>query len=74
MADCVVKDMSAQGARLRVRDGKTVPQQFELVIAHTGESRPARVCWRTEKEVGVSFMPERRTFGRRVTPPPGSVG
>jgi hypothetical protein len=46
-----------------------VPQQFELLLKQTGEYRPANVRWRRPNEVGVSFMPERRSFGRRAAPP-----
>jgi hypothetical protein len=67
--DCVVKDISATGARLRVPDAGAVPQQFELLIKGTGEYRPAHVRWRRKAEVGVSFMPERRAFGRRAQAP-----
>ena len=67
--DCVVRDISAKGARLRVPDGGAVPQQFELLLKQTGEYRPANVRWRRPNEVGVSFMPERRSFGRRGVPP-----
>ena len=67
--DCVVRDMSSKGARLRVPDAGAVPQQFELLMKQSGESRPARVRWRKGVEVGISFMEERRGFGRRTTPP-----
>ena len=68
--DCVVRDLSAGGARLRVADGGAVPQEFELFLKQTGEYRPARVRWRRPTEVGIAFMHERRSFGRRATPPP----
>ena len=67
--DCVVRDISAKGARLRVPDAGAVPSEFELLLKNSGEARPARVRWRKGVEVGVSFMPERRGFGRRLTPP-----
>lgn len=67
--DCVVKDISASGARLRVPDAGAVPQEFELLFKQTGEYRPAHVRWRRKTEVGVSFMPERRSFGRRSHAP-----
>lgn len=69
--DCVVRDISAKGARLRVPDAGAVPQEFELLLKQTGECRPARVRWRNGVEVGISFMQERRGFGRREVPPPG---
>jgi hypothetical protein len=67
--DCVVRDISATGARLRVPDATAVPPQFELLLKQTGEYRPAHVRWRRKGEVGISFMPERRAFGRRPQPP-----
>ena len=67
--DCVIRDISPKGARLRVPDAGAVPQQFELFLKQSGEYRPAQVRWRRGVEVGVSFLPERRGFGRRVTPP-----
>lgn len=67
--DCVVRDISQTGARLRVPDAKAVPPQFELSLKQASVTRPAKVRWRRKTEVGVSFVPERRVFGRRLTPP-----
>ena len=67
--DCVVRDMSSKGAKLRVPDPGAVPPSFELIMKDTGQSRPARVRWRRKVEVGIAFMPERRGFGRRLVPP-----
>ena len=68
--ECVLKDVSAKGARLRVPDASAVPDRFELFLKQTGEFRPATVRWRRVTEVGVSFVPERRAFGRRAKAPP----
>jgi hypothetical protein len=70
--DCVVRDISATGAKLRVLDAGAVPERFELLLNATGEYRPAHVKWRRKGEIGVSFMPERRGFGRRPQPPPSA--
>lgn len=67
--DCVVRDISGTGARLRVPDAGAVPERFELLLKATGEYRPTHVRWRRKTEVGISFMPERRAFGRRTEPP-----
>ena len=67
--DCLVCDVSMGGARLRVADPNAIPQEFELVFQRTGELRRAKVRWRRAKDVGISFLKERRIFGRRVTPP-----
>ena len=71
--DCVVRDISKRGARLRVLDASAVPDTFELLLKETGESRPARVRWRRKDEVGVEFTPERRAFGRRQAPAPEGI-
>lgn len=71
---CVIKDVSAKGARLRVSDATLVPPQFELLIKNGGAARPAKVRWRRKAEIGVSFMPERRAFGRRLVPPEPAAG
>jgi hypothetical protein len=63
--DCVVRDISNKGARLKVADPSLVPQQFELFLKETGSFRPSVVRWRRGKEVGIAFLPERRAFGRR---------
>ncbi len=72
--DCVVRDMSSRGAKLRVPDAGAVPPQFELIMKDTGKSRPARVRWRRKAEIGIAFMPERRGFGRRLVPPDPAPG
>ncbi len=66
--DCVIRDISATGARLKVADPSQVPLAFELVARDRGIDRPAHVRWRKNNEVGVSFSPERRVFGRRQSP------
>lgn len=56
--DCVVKDLSPQGARIEVADARLLPDEFALMIpavpgAH--QKFDARVIWRLERSVGVSF-------------------
>ena len=59
--DCMITDMSKQGARL-FADGVEVPDQFDLLIS--GDKHVRRGCqvvWRLGGEIGVSFVgPERR--------------
>ena len=59
--DCMISDISAQGARLFV-DGVEMPDQFMLLISgDSGSRRECRVVWRLGGEVGVTFVgPERR--------------
>ncbi len=59
--DCMITDMSQQGARL-FADGVEVPDQFALLISgDKGIRRECQVVWRLGGEIGVSFVgPERR--------------
>ena len=53
---CVVRDVSATGARLRVDGSLTVPDTFELIIEVDGLEANCEVVWRKANEVGVRFM------------------
>jgi hypothetical protein len=59
--DCMITDMSKQGARL-FADGVEVPDQFDLLISgDKGVRRGCQVVWRLGGEIGVKFVgPERR--------------
>jgi PilZ domain len=59
--DCMITDMSKQGARL-FADGVEVPDKFDLLISgDKGVRRGCEVVWRLGGEIGVSFVgPERR--------------
>ena len=59
--DCMITDMSKQGARL-FADGVEVPDKFDLLISgDKGVRRGCQVVWRLGGEIGVSFVgPERR--------------
>jgi PilZ domain len=56
LRDCVVVDISDDGARLEVDDANGVPEQFVVIMApHGGPYRRCRVIWRAEKHLGVEF-------------------
>jgi hypothetical protein len=59
--DCMITDISKQGARL-FADGVEVPDQFHLLISgENGTRRECQVVWRLGGEIGVKFIgPERR--------------
>ncbi len=54
--ECLVRNMSQNGARLIFPRPVAIPDQFELTIQQTGDSRRARIVWRVEKEAGVAFL------------------
>lgn len=57
--DCLVRDISLGGARLKVENSLTVPGSFELLLVSEDARVPAQVVWRRPNEVGIRFA--RRT-------------
>jgi hypothetical protein len=54
--DCMITDISKQGARL-FADGVEVPDQFHLLISgEQGSRRQCQVVWRLGGEIGVTFV------------------
>src|SRR5262245_10325503 len=53
--DCLVRDISDQGAKLKVSDSIAIPEFVELHIPNKDETYRAKVQWRTGVEIGVTF-------------------
>ncbi len=53
--DCLVRDLSEQGAKLRFSAAIATPELIELHIPNRDESYRARVQWRTGDDMGVIF-------------------
>jgi len=64
--DCVIKDVSDTGARLRLGGESTIlPKDFELVFVTEALTYPVQLRWRRDHEVGVEFSgPPRKLTGR----------
>ena len=56
--DCLIRDYSEQGARLKFSESADVPEAMELYIPNKEEIHRARVEWRSGNEMGVSFGEE----------------
>ena len=54
--DCLVRNMSQNGAKLVFEGTILLPGEFELVLPQKGESRRARIVWREQDEAGVTFL------------------
>ncbi len=54
--DCLIRDISDQGARLIFSDTVSVPDLVDLYIPQKEQTLPARVEWRQALEVGVAFV------------------
>ena len=59
--DCLIRDYSEQGARLKFSEAANVPEAIELYIPNKEETHRARVEWRIGNEMGVSFGDEIRS-------------
>jgi hypothetical protein len=53
--ECVVRNLSENGARLAFGETTAVPPAFDLKIAGSDTVRAASVRWRTPDAVGVSL-------------------
>jgi hypothetical protein len=54
--DCMITDISKQGARL-FADVANVPDRFDLLISgEKGSRRECQVVWRLGGEIGVTFI------------------
>lgn len=56
--DCLVRDLSATGARLAMSETTTLPEAFDLYIAQKDKTYRATLRWRREDGVGVTFPAE----------------
>jgi hypothetical protein len=56
--ECVVRNLSSQGARLSFYETQTIPERFELAINRKKSSHYARIAWRGPTEAGLAFENE----------------
>ena len=55
LMDCVVRNFSADGAKLVFTNTAAVPQEFSLSIPKQDQIFRARMVWRRANEAGVAF-------------------
>lgn len=55
--DCLVTNLSAEGAMIAFAGTVAIPGEFDVSIPSKGESRRARVVWLEETRAGVRFLP-----------------
>ncbi len=54
--DCLVRDVSLTGARVKLPEGQAVPDQVYLVEIRSGIAYEARVAWKRHPEIGLEFV------------------
>jgi hypothetical protein len=58
-ADCLVRDISAYGARLVFADEVTIPDVVELYVPQKDQFYRSHIIWRHDTEAGIAFaIPE----------------
>jgi hypothetical protein len=55
-ADCVVRDISAHGARLVLVSTACTPDSFDLSFDAARTLRFCQIVWRSPMEIGVQFQ------------------
>lgn len=55
--DCLIRDISGEGARLIFSDAVSVPDIIDLYIPQKEQTLRAHVHWRFGEELGVTFAP-----------------
>ena len=53
--DCLIRDISEHGARLRFSDSISTPDNFELHIPQKNQTLRVNARWRHGMDVGVTF-------------------
>ena len=53
--DCLVRDISATGARLEVSNAVLLPELFDLYVPQKDTTYRVRITWRAAGEIGVEF-------------------
>ncbi len=53
--DCLIRDISDEGARIVFSDAVSVPDIIDLYIPQKEQTVPARVQWRRGDEIGLAF-------------------
>ncbi len=56
--DCVVRDLTEHGCRLRTDGATWAPETFELSLGQGAIIEKCRVVWRRSGEIGVAFIRE----------------
>ncbi|WP_370675592.1 PilZ domain-containing protein [Pleomorphomonas sp. PLEO] len=54
--DCLVRNLSQNGARIEFANPVFLPNEFDLIIPLKGNSRLVRVVWKQAKALGIAFV------------------
>lgn len=73
-ADCLIRDITESGARLRFSGSVTVPEVFELYIPNKQETLRAHIKWHRGGDIGVEFETgPRQVDSPQLVPTAGAI-
>jgi hypothetical protein len=52
--DCLVRNLSENGAKIVFSGKAMIPNEFDLTLRETGETRRVRIVWRKDLQAGVA--------------------
>lgn len=61
--DCIIRDVSETGARVRLSDPVPLPQQVELLFVNENRIATAEVRWNRGNDYGLHFTGPNRPAG-----------
>jgi hypothetical protein len=57
--DCIVRDLTPKGVRLKSDHAQEIPNDFFFYDLSDGSLQRSEVIWRTANEIGVQFVGDR---------------
>ncbi|MEM9262858.1 MAG: PilZ domain-containing protein [Pseudomonadota bacterium] len=65
--DCVIRDMSDGGARIRLEEARPLPATMRLTLTDTAQTRLCRLAWQQARNAGLEFWDAKRTSYNSAT-------
>ena len=56
VVDCLVRDLSSDGAKLLIYGTAVLPDRFQLIVPKNGWTLKAEIMWRSPDRIGVAFF------------------
>jgi len=66
--DCLVRDLSEDGARLELSETMTLPEVFDLQIAQKSATYRSTLRWRRDEAIGVTFATDTKARSTKAPP------
>ncbi|TAL77011.1 MAG: PilZ domain-containing protein [Beijerinckiaceae bacterium] len=66
--ECIIKNISATGARVALDETLAVPTEFDIYIPTRNRSHRARLVWRDKESIGVDFLEETQETASGLPP------